>query len=519
MPSRPGRGRAKRLFETIYLFTTFHAPRHGLMLPLLRIPLATLATLMFLAPTARAQAEALPLASTATATVFEGSDSVAPPPPSVHQKTWVRWAAPAGEAVGVNLLFAGYNLWITDAEWARVGWGSIRNNFTSPWEWDYDRFSINQIGHPYQGGLYYSAARSFGHGFWKSTAYTAAGSLQWEYFMEREAPSYNDFVTTTMGGAMLGEISFRLAQSLLDESATGFERAARELGATAVSPVYGLNRLLNGRPFVVRRADQKRKPTPLDPAKGDGDGYFRLSTGADLPFFSSAQGDDPDVHRQSVPKPNTEFLAVYGDEFTATKPYDYFIVNAGVSIIQNPVLAVTGRAQLFKHDLFETRRGEGLFMLGQNFDYLNNGLYKLGTSGLGSGYSHRFRWGKGWSHLLHAQVGVILVGGVSTEFFREHERDYNLGPGLYSNTRLVLVKQGFGHVALLGDRYWVHTRSGAQGDELIGFGQLEVSKTLSGNVSLLVNSCVYDRSARYSEFGARSEVTQDVKLKLSYLFD
>jgi hypothetical protein len=180
---------------------------------------------------------------------------------------------------------------------------------------------------------------------------------------------------------------------------------------------------------------------------------------------------------------------------------------------------VTGRAQLFKLDLFETRRGQGLFMIGQNFDYLNNGLYKLGVSGVGTGYSHRYRWGRGWSHQLHAQVGAVLVGGVSTEFFHERERDYNLGPGLFSTTRLILAKKDFGHLALIGDRYWIHTRSGARGDELIGFGQVEVSKTLLGNLSILVNSCAYDRSARYADYGTRAEITQDVKLKLSYQLD
>jgi hypothetical protein len=33
----------------------------------------------------------------------------------------------------------------------------------------------------------------------------------WEYLMENEWPSINDFITTPIGGVCLGEITFRLS--------------------------------------------------------------------------------------------------------------------------------------------------------------------------------------------------------------------------------------------------------------------------------------------------------------------
>jgi hypothetical protein len=53
---------------------------------------------------------------------------------------------------------------------------------------DKDPFSINQIGHPYQGSVYYGFARSGGLSYWESLLYTLACSFLWETYGETTAP-------------------------------------------------------------------------------------------------------------------------------------------------------------------------------------------------------------------------------------------------------------------------------------------------------------------------------------------
>src|SRR5436853_5183708 len=59
-----------------------------------------------------------------------------------------------------------------------------RNLRTAP-VYDKDPFSVNQIGHPYQGSIYYGFARSAGLEYWESLLYTLAGSFLWETYGER----------------------------------------------------------------------------------------------------------------------------------------------------------------------------------------------------------------------------------------------------------------------------------------------------------------------------------------------
>lgn len=446
---------------------------------------------------------------------FDTSATVSPPPPAPPpnppnppEKLWLR---PFAEGVISNLGLAAYNLWISDVKWARVGPGSIADNFRSGWEWDHDRFNINQFGHPYQGSMYYTSARYHGHGVLVSAGYTALGSLQWEYFMEREKVSYNDFVTTTMGGAMMGEITFRIAESILDESRTGLERVLRELGAAAVNPVYAVNRMIDGNTFAPKRKPKSRNRIAEERAR------YRVSSGANLPFHSTTRGETSDPS-QKVPKANTEVLVMYGNPFRAQGPYDHFIFNAGVNMFRDPVATVSGRAQLASRGIFRTERGEGMLLAAQNIEFLNNGIYKLGANGLGGGYAHRFSWTRWW-HSLHGELGFVPVGAVSTEFFRRQARDYNLGYGAYSTLRLAAGRSGLGHMALVSERYWVHTRSGAKGDELIGVAHFETGFPVWGNWGGLLSYASYDRSARYPEHGTRAETTQEIRLRVSYSFD
>ncbi len=429
-----------------------------------------------------------------------------------------QWVSPLLQVTGSNLLLASYNKWISQAHYGQISLETMRGNLGGGMVWDADNFVVNQIGHPYQGGLYYSAARHAGHGYFDGAVYAAIGSLQWEYLLETERPALNDFITTTLGGAMLGEISYRLAEEIHDPGAYGAERVLRETLAGLVNPVRGLNRLLDGSAF--------RSPAPERRREGDAGRtplLFRVTTGGILTFRTrgteGAEGQGTrDGSVRKVPKATTEFLFWYGDEYAAEKPLDFFVVNVGINMIRDPIASVYARALLGSLHLHGDGEDYILLTVGQNFDYINSGIYKIGASGIGGGYSQRFRWGDRWYHVFQAMIGGISLGGTSTEFYRAGERDYNLGPGAFSTTRIVLGKYGFGHVALNIDRYWIYTLSGANGHELVGIGMFEASKSIWRSLGGILSYTFYDRTARYDAHPTQSRLNQEVRLALNYGF-
>ncbi|MCK5759704.1 MAG: DUF3943 domain-containing protein, partial [Candidatus Delongbacteria bacterium] len=126
-----------------------------------------------------------------------------------------KYLLPLGQMFAINCGIAATNRYIRNVHYAKISFSTIEHNLLNPWVWDDDNFEVNQIGHPYQGKLYYSIARHYGYNYFQGLAFTALGSIQWEYFMEIERPAVNDLITTTLGGAMLGEITDRVSNQIL----------------------------------------------------------------------------------------------------------------------------------------------------------------------------------------------------------------------------------------------------------------------------------------------------------------
>ena len=106
-----------------------------------------------------------------------------------------------------------------------------------PYVWDKTSFEQNQLVHPYAGNLYFNAARANNLDFWTAAAYTAWGAWSWENIYENSVTSWNDLITTTAAGVIVGESFHRLSYA----AGTIWEPLL-----WVVSPIDGINRLLRG---------------------------------------------------------------------------------------------------------------------------------------------------------------------------------------------------------------------------------------------------------------------------------
>ncbi len=103
---------------------------------------------------------------------------------------------------------------------------------------DDNRFSTNGIVHPVAGAIYYQIARGNGLGPGASFASSFLASAVWEYFTEfREKPSINDLILTPMGGAVIGEATYRVGRMF----AAGRPSVPNCIGAMVFSLVATLN--------------------------------------------------------------------------------------------------------------------------------------------------------------------------------------------------------------------------------------------------------------------------------------
>jgi hypothetical protein len=219
-------------------------------------------------------------------------------------------------ALGINIFSnVALNLggrYIAQEHYAQINFESIKNNFLSPWEWDGSAHITNQLGHPYQGSIYHAAARANGFTFYESVLFDAFGSASWELVFETNTPAINDLISTTIGGASLGEMFHRL-----------YLETPSPL-AGLISPADAFNGLITER----RPARKTANIHSLDLAFGTGYTYSRQAEGR----FRE---------RELVPLLETHSFSadvftdiVYGNPFAQQSwtPYDHFELSLYINI-------------------------------------------------------------------------------------------------------------------------------------------------------------------------------------------
>lgn len=366
-----------------------------------------------------------------------------------HRHPWEAGALNVSINAGVWM----FDYFILKRSWCRMTMKSIRENFRTGFVWDVDDFPTNMFNHPYNGALYFNAARNCGLNYWQSTCYSFGGSLVWEYLSEREPAAINDFLSTGFGGMVLGESTLRISRLLLNDSKRGPERAMREILATAVDPMGGLVRLLHGDTWRIRSTHYLYHDFNRTPVSCSLSGGFRtLHRGS-----SFMKGDVVNAF---------DLRCNYGDYFdSGRQPFDVFRFHASLSIhCHQPTVNrvnICGKLWLSDPSIHNGRYlAYGLF---QHFNYYDaksiaherHAPYHISeAASFGPGII--FRWVPSERMLMKAHdafdskngmsetarhkadafrlnqsvfINFVLLGGCKNDHLGAITRDYNLGSG------------------------------------------------------------------------------------------
>ncbi|MCM1029108.1 MAG: DUF3943 domain-containing protein [Pseudoflavonifractor sp.] len=429
------------------------------------------------------------------------------------------WRA-AGTVFGMNMGLWAFDRYIQHGDFAYISWETIKENLRHGFIWDNDKMGTNMFLHPYNGSLFYNAARSNGYSYWGSGLFAIAGSAQWELFMENEYPSTNDIIATPIGGMAIGEVCYRVSDIILNDRATGWERFGREAGAFVVSPMRGLTRILNGDAWTHRATTGRRFGVP--------DVGLEVSGGARILTFGNQGVND------TRPGGAIELNLEYGDRFDIrrAKPYDYFSIRAGLNLInRQPFLSqlnIKGRLMAF--ELRETPRTHLSLGLYQHFDYYDSDTisslaakcpYKLGVpASMGAGLLYRDRMSPFCTADAFLHANAVMLGAVLSDHYFLDERNYNLASGysVMAGAHFVFGRDRLS-VSLSHELYHLFTWKGyrqgtdlrradrrtlnAQGDKsraIFGVSELTIDVRILRRLYFSIGVSHYFRSTHYRDY-------------------
>jgi len=307
--------------------------------------------------------------------------------------------------------------YIRHMDYANISFQTIGNNVKlQSWGWDDDGFTTNQFGHPYHGSSFFNAFRSNGYNFWQSSLATFTGSYLWETVAENQPPAPNDFINTGFGGTILGEMTHRFANKIINNRARGFKRQAGEIVAFIINPVNGFARITEGKWGRVLPAANDRDSTPMS-----------------VEFDVGARRIAPDNKKESSGL-YAHIKLIYGPAFENYKmPFSHIYINAELGRDDSSklnLLSVYGSITGWQSDAMQRRKQ--LALLTANYDYIHNSAFFYSAQSLKFNIYNPIFTTKSFKVNSIAGAGPVLLAAVPDKHaYEDRYYDYCSGLGVH----------------------------------------------------------------------------------------
>jgi hypothetical protein len=315
-----------------------------------------------------------------------------------------------------------FDKFLKKADYADISFKSVGKNLNpGSWTWDDDNFQTNQFGHPFHGSQFYNSFRSNGYTFWQSVPATIAGSYIWETVAENQPPSINDFINTSFGGIVLGEMTHRLANKLINNKRSGVRRQATEVLGFIINPTNGINRVLDGKWGTV--AANSKPDSSLIMAEFDA-GVRTFNRNSSNILHNSNFGWYGHVK------------ILYG---TPYEDYDTPFSNIAIHVEfgkddSSKVNMVSVYGSLAGWELKSNLKQQQLLVLSANYDFMHNSAFFYGGQSVKLNLMSEYDITKKIKINTVFGTGPILLAAIPDPYlYLPHGRNYDYGPGLAIN--------------------------------------------------------------------------------------
>jgi hypothetical protein len=361
-----------------------------------------------------------------------------------------------------------YDRYIRNVDYARISLKSIGYNLSpAHWAWDGDEFGTNEIAHPYHGHLYFSAFRTNGYSFWQSAPAAFAGSYIWETFGESEYFSPNDFINTSIGGIILGEMTYRLANKIIDRHVGGPRRQATEVIAMLINPMNGLRRIM----------DKKWGKVAGSPVRPDSS---RIYSEFDLGMRNFSANNSRENFGWYA---RVRLLYVSLNEGYRT-PFSRISVNAEFGRDDSSkinVLSVYGT--LAGWTVAQKKKLESSAVLSANYDYIKNEAFYYSAQSLKLNLYTDFVAGKRFDFKTSAGIGPVILAAVPDTYgYRGRRYAYGTGLGVNAGCAIGYAERLFLNVNYRGGL--IKTINGNPSHFFLHSVTAELRCRIKGNLSL-----------------------------------
>ena len=281
----------------------------------------------------------------------------------------------------------------------------------------------------------------------------------WECCGETHPMSWNDMISTGIGGMARGEWAYRISSLILDNTKTGWRRYMREFAALPINPIRTANR------FVSYRATTPRgnPESPYDwrpPNLG-----LQLYAGARV--IGEGESITNDTNYYGVFEATLQYGSAFENE--RRKPFDRFDTSMQFNFGEKTrVGRLSIRGDLASWKLGDQDDPKHVFAITQDFDYVDNEAYEFGGQFFGGSLFSGFGELSG-TRLVTRLTGYLSpMAAVNSDYSfladvanQERFREYDYGPAVGAGFEGILAHKGRPWLAFSYRYAYINVRNGS----------------------------------------------------------
>lgn len=397
----------------------------------------------------------------------------APEPPLREKKFW----RAGTEWFLAQALPASFNRFVRKDPYSYISFKNfVSHQRLSAWDWDDNQFTTNQIDHPWHGHIYFNAFRSNGYNLWQSSAATVLGSYIWETGGETQHPSINDFINTSYGGILLGEMSHRVSRNILARNNRHpHKKVQHEIVAFLINPVNGLNLLLDG------------KWGKTDDYTSADSSVINAEVELGLRRIDSREDNLLDLGKNSA---YARLRFQYADGLHNYKrPFDRFSVNLEMGQGDSTFInAVNVHAMMYGNRFINRSNTYFYGLLTAHYDFYNNDAFFYGAQSINYNLLAETRYRSNKLKLGLGVGGIILAAVPDPYLLYGDSRNYNYGSGASYRFEASLSAINTLMVSLDYNGSYFHTISGNQSHYFLHAATLDFKVRVYRKWSLMLST-------------------------------
>lgn len=399
-----------------------------------------------------------------------------------------------------------FDRYLKRANYAYISFSTIADNLKpSSWTWDNDPFQTNQFGHPYHGSYFFNAFRSNGYSFWQSVPAAFVGSYVWETYAENQKPAPNDFINTSFGGVILGEMTYRLSNKIINNRSTGVKRQVSEVIALLINPMNGLTRLTTGKWGRVTGNSIEHDSSKISMEFDLGVRRFRASAN----FLN---------HGKVGWYAHIKML--YGTPYEHYRtPFSNIYINTEFGQDDSSkVNLVSVYGSLAGWKIYSAQKLNLLAVMSANYDFIHNEAFFYGAQSLKMNLFSNFQLSNRVKINLLTAAGPVLLAAVPDGYFYHGRNyDYTSGVGVTAHGGLTLLNKFFYTVDYHGG--WLRTINGKASHYFLHTLSNEVSYRFANKLSVCLEPAYFILEAHYSNIATVNRKYPYIRASLRYSID